>query len=141
MVFYPPVNPQYVYVAAVNQVVRYPYHEGDTKAEAPAEVIVANIPTKRHWARDLAISREGNRLFVAVGSGSNLAGDMPDWSPDQIREFERTHGRGATWGPEEDRAVVRVFDPEGKRIRNYATGLRNCSGLAMQPAPTPCGAW
>jgi glucose/arabinose dehydrogenase len=29
--------------------------------------------------------------------------------------------------------VVRVFDPEGNRVRNYATGLRNCSGLAMQP--------
>jgi len=133
IVFYPPTNPQYVFVAAANQVVRYPYRDGDTKARGPAEAIVANIPTRRHWTRDLAISRDGSRLFVAVGSGSNLAGEMPDLPADQIREYERTHGRGATWGPEEDRAVVRVFDSEGTRIRNYATGLRNCSGLAMQP--------
>jgi glucose/arabinose dehydrogenase len=133
IVFYPPANPQYVYVAAVNQVVRYPYREGDTRAKGPAEAVIANIPTKRHWTRDLAISRDGNRLFVAVGSASNLAGDMPDLTPDQIREYEKTHGRGAAWGEEENRAVVRVFDSEGKRVRNYATGLRNCSGLAMQP--------
>jgi len=133
IVFYPPANPQFVYVAAANQVVRYPYRDGDNRATAPAEAIVANIPTKRHWTRDLAVSRDGSRLFLAVGSSSNLAGDMPDLTPDQIRERERTQGRGAAWGEEENRAVVRVFDPEGKRIRNYAAGLRNCSGLAMQP--------
>lgn len=133
IVFQPPADPQYVYVGAVNQVVRYPYHDGATRAEAPAEVIVANIPTKRHWTRDLAVSRDGRRLFLAVGSASNLAGEMPDLSPDRIFEIEKTHGRGASWGPEEDRAVVRVFDPEGTSIRNYATGLRNPSGLATQP--------
>ncbi len=58
---------------------------------------------------------------------------MPDRTPEQIREYEKTHGRGATWGEEEDRAVVQVFDPEGKTVRNYATGLRNCSGLSMRP--------
>ena len=36
-------------------------------------------------------------------------------------------------GKEENRAIVRVFDPDGKTVRNYATGLRNCSGLVMQP--------
>ncbi|HEY4542091.1 MAG TPA: PQQ-dependent sugar dehydrogenase, partial [Noviherbaspirillum sp.] len=54
-------------------------------------------------------------------------------TPEQIKLHEATHGRGAAWGEEENRAVVRVFDPEGKSVRNYATGLRNCSGLAMQP--------
>ena len=53
--------------------------------------------------------------------------------PEEIRQYEQTHGRGASWGEEEDRGVVRAFDPEGKTVRNYATGLRNCSGLAMQP--------
>jgi hypothetical protein len=57
---------------------------------------------------------------------------MPDMTLEQIREYEKIHGRGAAWGDEENRAVVRVFDLEGKNIRNYATGLRNCSGLAMQ---------
>jgi len=131
--FQPPADPQYMYVAAANQVVRFPYSNGDLKAKGPAEVVIGNIPTKRHWTRDLAISRDGNRMFLAIGSGSNLAGDMPDMTSEEIRQFEQTHGRGAAWGSEENRAVVRVFDPEGKRIRNYATGLRNCSGLAMQP--------
>jgi glucose/arabinose dehydrogenase len=79
-----------------NQVVRYPYRDGDTRAKGPAEVVIAHIPTKRHWTRDLATTRDGNRLFLAVGSASNLAGDMPDLTPDQIREHERTHGRGAS---------------------------------------------
>jgi glucose/arabinose dehydrogenase len=131
--FVPPVNPRYVYVAAANQVVRYPYRAGAAAAAGPAEVIVPNIPTERHWTRDLAVSRDGSRLFLAVGSGSNLAGGMPDMTPENIRRHESTHGRGAAWGEEENRGVVRVFDPDGKAVRNYATGLRNCSGLAMQP--------
>ena len=132
--FVPPADPQYVYVAAANQVVRYPYRSGATRASAPAEVVVDNIPTKRHWTRDLAVTRDGKQLFLAVGSGSNLGvADMPDMTPDAIRRHEKTHGRGAAWGGEENRAVVRLFDPEGENIRNYATGLRNCSGLAMQP--------
>ena len=132
--FHPPADPRYVYVAAANQVVRYPYRSGAAKAAGPAEVIIDNIPTKRHWTRDLAVSRDGKRLFLAVGSGSNLGvGSMPDMTPENIRQHEKTHGRGAAWGEEENRAVVRVFDPEGKNVRNYATGLRNCSGLAMQP--------
>jgi glucose/arabinose dehydrogenase len=134
IVFQPPADPQYVYVAAANQVVRYPYRSGEIKASGPAEVVIGNIPTKRHWTRDLAISPDGKRLFLAVGSASNLAGDMrTEMTPEKIRQHEKTHGRGAAWGEEQNRAVVRVFDPDGKRIRNYATGLRNCSGLAMQP--------
>lgn len=132
--FLPADNPRYVYVAAANQVVRYPYRSGDLKAAGPAEVIIPNIPTKRHWTRDLAVSRDGRHLFLAVGSSSNLGvGAMSDMTPVQIREYEKTHGRGAAWGEEENRAVVRVFDPQGKSVRNYATGLRNCSGLATQP--------
>lgn len=134
IVFHPPGDPRYVYVAAANQVVRYPYRSGDVKAAGPPEVIVGNIPTERHWTRDLAVSRDGKRLFLAVGSASNLGvGGMPDMTPEKIRQHEKTHGRGAAWGKEENRAVVRVFDPEGKSVRNFATGLRNCSGLAMQP--------
>ncbi|WP_141733174.1 PQQ-dependent sugar dehydrogenase [Oligoflexus tunisiensis] len=132
IVFYPPNNPRFVYVAAANQVVRYPYRSGPAQ-EGLAEVIIDNIPTERHWTRDLAISRDGNRLFLAVGSASNLGGDMMNIQPANIEQYEKTHGLGAAWGEEENRAVVRVFDPEGKEIRNYATGLRNCSGLAMQP--------
>jgi glucose/arabinose dehydrogenase len=132
--FVPPTDPRYVYVGSANQVVRYPYRSGAVKAAGPAEVIVGNIPTERHFTRDLAVSRDGSRLFLAVGSASNLGvAGMPDLTPEQIRKHEATHGRGAAWGKEENRAVVRVFDPEGKNVRNYATGLRNCSGLGMQP--------
>ena len=58
---------------------------------------------------------------------------MPEKTPEEIQAHEETHGVGAAWGDEENRAVVRVFDPDGANLRNYATGLRNCSGMAMQP--------
>jgi hypothetical protein len=133
IVFHPPSDPQHVYVAAANEVVRYPYRSGDRNAKGPSAVIIAHIPTKRHWTRDLAVSRDGQRLFVSIGSGSNVAGTMPQRTRDEMQAHERTHGPGATWGEEENRGVVRVFDPEGSTVRNYATGLRNCSGMAMQP--------
>lgn len=132
IVFQPPSDPQYVYVAAANQVVRFPYN-GDRKATGAAEVVIPNIPTKRHWTRDLAVSRDGRRLFVSIGSSTNVVPGMPEKAPQEIQAYEKTHGLGAAWGDEENRAVVRVFDPEGKSVRNYATGLRNCSGMAMQP--------
>lgn len=132
--FHPAGDPRHVYIAAADQVVRYPYRSGDVKASGPAETIIAGIPTKRHWTRDLAVSRDGKYLYVSIGSASNLGVDgMPAQAPDEIRKLEASHGRGAAWGEEENRAVVRVFDPDGKNLRNYATGLRNCSGLAMQP--------
>lgn len=131
--FYPPAQPRYVYVAAANQVVRFPYKAGDRKATGSAEVIIPDIPTQRHWTRDLAVSPDGQRLFVSIGSASNVAAGMPEKSPEEIRAFEKTHGLGAAWGDEENRAVVRVFDAEGENVRNFATGLRNCSGMTVQP--------
>ena len=131
--FYPPDNPEYVYVGETSQVVRFPYSEGDRKASAEAEIIVPDIPTTRHWTRDLAVSPDGERLFVAIGSASNVAGAMPDEPPQDIAAFEESHGVGAAWGDEENRAVVRVFDADGGNLRNFATGLRNCSGMTIQP--------
>lgn len=133
--FVPSADPQWVCVAAANQVVRYPYHAGARQADGPAEVIVRDLPTSRHWTKDLVASPDGSRIFLAVGSASNLGmATMPEMPSDQIAEFEKTHGRGAAWGEEENRAVVRVFDQKGGELRNYATGLRNRSGLAVQPA-------
>jgi glucose/arabinose dehydrogenase len=131
--FYPPAEPRYIYVAAANQVVRFPYHNGDRKATGPAEIIISDIPTQRHWTRDLAASRDGQHLFVSIGSSSNVAAAMPNKTPEEIKTFEKAHGLGAAWGDEENRAVVRVFDPEGENVRNFATGLRNCSGMTIQP--------
>ncbi len=133
IVFQPPSNPQYVYVGTANQVVRFPYRDGDREASGPAEAVIADIPTARHWTRDLAVSRDGERLFISIGSASNVAAGMAEKTPEEIRAYEKTHGLGAAWGEEENRAVVRVFDPDGTTVRNYATGLRNCSGMAMQP--------
>jgi glucose/arabinose dehydrogenase len=116
-----------------HQVVRFPYKSGDAKASGPAQVIVPGIPTERHWTRDVVSSKDGSRLFVAIGSGSNLAGGMPALAGDALKAHEAAHGRGSSWGKEMDRAVVRSFDPDGKNLKTYATGLRNCSGLAVHP--------
>lgn len=131
--FYPPEAPEFVYVAAADQVVRYPYSEGDRQAGGDAEVIIADIPTERHWTRDLAVSPDGERLFVSIGSSSNVAGAMSEMTEEEIKAHEEAHGLGAAWDDEEDRAVVRVFNADGSEISNFATGLRNCSGMTIQP--------
>lgn len=133
ILFHPKDAPTHVYVAAADRVVRYPYVSGDRKVTGEPEVIVPDIPTVRHWTRDLEASPDGAHLFVSIGSASNVADTMPEKTPEEIAAFEQTHGVGAAWGDEENRAVVRVFDPDGANLRTYATGLRNCSGMAVQP--------
>lgn len=131
--FFPPDEPTHVYVASADKVVRYPYRASERTAGGAAETIIEGIPTERHWTRDLAVSPDGQRLFVSIGSASNVAGTMPQMSEDEIKAHEEEHGSGAAWGDEEDRAVVRVFNPDGSEVRNFATGLRNCSGMTIQP--------
>lgn len=133
ILFHPPQAPEHIYVAAADRVVRYPYAEGDRKASGEAEVIVSDIPTERHWTRDLASTADGSKIFVSIGSASNVAGAMPDEPPEEIAAWEESHGLGAAWGNEENRAVVRVMNPDGSELKNFATGLRNCSGMAVQP--------
>lgn len=131
--FYPAEAPEYVYVAQAEKVARFPYAEGDRTASGEAEEIITGIPTERHWTRDLAVAPDGERLFVSIGSASNVAGAMEEMDESEIAAHEAEHGVGAAWGEEMDRAVVRVFDPDGGNLENYATGIRNCSGLAIQP--------
>jgi glucose/arabinose dehydrogenase len=132
--FYPPGDaPRYVYVGETHQVVRFPYKAGDFKASGPAQVIVPGIPSSHHWTRDVAVSNDGARLFVAVGSGSNVAEGVAPMAAGEIAGYEKAHGRGAAFGAESDRAAVRTFDPDGKGLRTYATGLRNCSGMTVHP--------
>src|SRR5690606_27128 len=95
ILFYPAEAPEFVYVAAADQVVRYPYTEGDRVASGPPEVIISGIPTERHWTRDLAIAPDGERLLVSIGSASNVAGGMPEMSPEEIAAHEQEHGVGA----------------------------------------------
>jgi len=133
--FYPPgPDPQFVYVAASDRVVRYRYANGQLHAVEAPETIVASLPHGgSHGTRDLVFSSDGKTMFVSVGSASNNAAGLPRLSPDEIRAHEAKRGSGASWGPEDERAGVLAFDPLGAGRRTFATGLRNCSGLAIQP--------
>ena len=133
--FWPPgPNPQWIYVANTNSVVRFPYRNGDLKARGPAETIVPSIASAGgHSTRDIVFSPDGKRLFLSVGSGSNDAEHMGKKSPDEIKAWETQHGLGAGWGNETDRADVLVMDPMGQGRQVYASGIRNCVSLILQP--------
>jgi glucose/arabinose dehydrogenase len=137
LAFYPlGDNPQWLYVANINSVVRFPYHNGDLVASGPPEVIVSKLydSSGGHTTRDVVFSADGKRMFISVGSGSNVAEHMQKKTPDEIKAWESEHGLGAAWGPEENRADVLVTDPEGHQpLRTYATGIRNAVGLAINP--------
>lgn len=117
--FYPPgPEPKFIYVGNTGSVVRFPYHNGATKAKGEPEVIVKDIPTGNeevggggHWTRDLEFSTDGKALFVSVGSRSNVSDDET----------------------EKRRAMILAFDPDGKKERIYAWGIRNPVGLAKDP--------
>ncbi|MGC2782608.1 MAG: sorbosone dehydrogenase family protein [Roseiarcus sp.] len=128
--FYPSgADPKFVYVATPDSIVRFPYRSGEMKAGGPAEKIASLPSGGGHWTRDLAFSPDGKTLFVSVGSGSNVDEGVP--APDQASIAEAP--LGASFGDEKDRADVLAFDPDGRHERVYATGIRNCSGLAVQP--------
>jgi glucose/arabinose dehydrogenase len=127
-------NPQWIYVANNNSVVRFPYRKGDLKARGPAQIIVPTLTqsTGGHTTRDVAFSRDGKRMFISVGSGSNVADGMSKKDAEAIRIWEAEYGRGAAWDSETHRADVLVTDPEGLQpIRAFATGIRNGVGLAV----------
>jgi glucose/arabinose dehydrogenase len=116
LAFYPPgPDPQWLYVGSTSELVRFPYHNGDLKASGAAEHI-ADLPgTGGHWTRAVEFSQDGKRMFVAVGSGSNV--DDPD-----------THPR------EKDRADILVCDPANCTLSVYAYGIRNAGGgIAVDP--------
>ncbi|MEO7414191.1 MAG: PQQ-dependent sugar dehydrogenase [Opitutaceae bacterium] len=135
--FYPVEGePRWVYVGNGNAVVRFPYRSGDLQASGPAEVIVPKLSetTGGHSTRDVAFSLDGKRMFISVGSSSNVAEGLPAKTPAEIREWEAANGRGAMWGAEAGRAEVLFTDPEGKEpLKVFATGIRNPVGLAVQP--------
>ncbi len=75
-----------------------------------------------------------SRLFVSVGSASNVAQGMRGTPPGGIAAWQAKHGLGAAWGAETERAAVLWFRPEGAGgLHSFAQGLRNCSGLAVEP--------
>ena len=139
--FYPPgPDPQWVYIANTGSVVRYPYRSGDLKARGKPEVIVRDLARaggravqRGHITRDIVFSKDGRQMFVSVGSATNAGEGMGKRDAAAIARWEAEHGLGSAWGIETDRAAVLVFDPEGGNRRIFASGLRNCVGLAVHP--------
>jgi glucose/arabinose dehydrogenase len=119
--FYPlGPNPQWVYIGNTDSIVRFPYKSGDLKASGPSQVIVSNLPSGGqlpgggHWTRDIAFSQKGDKMFVSVGSLTNI--DDPDTNP-----------------KEKDRATILEFNPDGTGGRVYVSGIRNAVGIAVHP--------
>jgi hypothetical protein len=133
--FFPPgPNPEWVYVGNTDSVLRFPYRNGDLKARGNAEIIVPHLPVGGHRTRDVAFSLDGQTLYVSVGSGSNAGDEMRSLSAAQLQKWEADKPLGAAWGDESERADVLAFDPQGKNRRIFATGIRNCVGMAVAPS-------
>lgn len=117
--FYPPgPDPRYLYVANTDSVVRFPYINGDLKVRAePDEICRLSgyglLTGGGHWTRDIAFSNDGKKLFVSIGSLSNV---------------DEANDPG-----ENRRARIFVMNPDGSDMKDFATGLRNAVGLAVHP--------
>jgi len=139
LAFYPQgANPRYLYVAETDGIVRFPYRVGDLVARAEPEVLNFRLPTGEHglpggghWTRDIVF--KSTRMFISVGSATNAAESMPARSPEFIARHEARYGRGAAWANETNRAVVLAASPDGRNVRTFATGLRNCTAMAVSP--------
>jgi glucose/arabinose dehydrogenase len=116
--FYPRgPNPNYVYIANTDSVVRFAYKNGDLEASGKPETIVPDLPGGGrlrgggHSSRDIAFSKDGKKMYVSVGSHSN--------NDDDKLEFHR--------------ADVLEYNPDGSGFRIYASGIRNAVGIAINP--------
>jgi glucose/arabinose dehydrogenase len=106
----------YLYVANTDAVVRFRYTRDQTRLSGEPEAVLQlpyNPGGNGHWTRALAVSPDGSKLYVSVGSVSN-AGD---------NGMEVEEGRAAVW----------EFNPDGSEARVYATGLRNPVGITFEP--------
>ncbi len=128
-------HPKFVYVANNNAVVRFAYKSGDLTAAGPPQIVVARLAstTGGHTTRDVDFTADDKRMLVSVGSGSNLAEGMPAKTPADAQAWEATHLQGSAWGREADRADVLSFDPEGGDERIFASGIRNCVTVRVNP--------
>ena len=107
--FYPAGNdPQWLYVGNTDAIMRLPYRSGDLHARGKPERL-ATLPSGGHSTRDVRFSLDGKRMFVAVGSKSNVSDDSS----------------------EQNRANILVFKPDGSDMNIFAAGIRNPVGLAV----------
>ena len=121
-------NPQWVYIANTDSVVRFRYREGDLKASGKPETVVAELPHgPGHSTRNIVFTKDGKRMLVSVGSASNDAEGLRGATSD------KTAALGAIAGFETGRADVLAFNPDGTSPTIFATGIRNCVGLAIHP--------
>jgi glucose/arabinose dehydrogenase len=126
-------NPQWLYVANSGSVVRFAYRNGDRKASGKPQTVVDNLPHgSAHSTRDIVFTPDNARMLISVGSAGN-AGEGMGAAPGGMDAWKSERPVGAAWGNETDRAAVLAFDPDGKNKRVFATGIRNCVGLAIQP--------
>ncbi|MEG6507939.1 sorbosone dehydrogenase family protein [Methyloligella sp. 2.7D] len=104
-----------LYVANTDAVVRFPYEDGQTEMTAKGETLaeLPGGPINHHWTKSLVASPDGAKLYVGVGSNSNVA----------------ENGLAA----ERRRAAILEIDRESGMSRIYASGLRNPVGLAFEP--------
>lgn len=103
------------YVANTDGLWRYPYKAGDTTVSGKG-VKILNLPAggyNNHWTRNLRANKAGTKIYVSVGSGSNVA----------------EHGMGN----EKRRADILEINPDGGGERVYASGLRNPAGIDFMP--------
>ncbi|MFL9709971.1 PQQ-dependent sugar dehydrogenase [Methylobacillus sp. Pita1] len=103
------------YVANADAVVTFPYQEGATEISAPPTKLVdlPGLPRNHHWTKNLIASQDGSKLYVTVGSNSNVG--------ENGMEIEQ--GRAAIW----------EVDAKTGEHRIFASGLRNPNGLAWEP--------
>jgi glucose/arabinose dehydrogenase len=104
-----------LYVADTDAVLRFKYQTGVTQIDEPG-VKVADLPAgpiNHHWTKNIIASRDGSRLYVTVGSNSNVAENGME--------------------KEVDRAAILEIDPKSGHTRVFASGLRNPNGMAWQP--------
>jgi glucose/arabinose dehydrogenase len=99
----------FLYVGNTDSIVRFSYEEGQTEAGMSAEVVVPGLPTGGHSTRNVIFTPDGSKMYVAVGSRSNIAEE------------------------EERRAAILEYNPDGSGFRVFASGLRNPVGLAINP--------
>jgi glucose/arabinose dehydrogenase len=104
------------YVANTDALVRFEYVDGATSIDSPGTRVVdlPAGPINHHWTKNVIASPDGARLYVTVGSNSNV-GEV---------------GMEA----EKDRAAILEVDPQAGTCRVFASGLRNPNGLAWEPA-------
>ena len=104
-----------LYVANTDAVVRYPYQEGQTSITAPGTKLtdLPGGPIDHHWTKALLASPDGSKLYVGVGSNSNIT----------------ENGIGAEY----ERAAIWEVDRASGAHRIFASGVRNPTGLAWEP--------